>query len=199
MRNSCGCSLVDGWPCVPALLSVDNIVLGGWLTLWTWRHEIILCQAMCSRDRDKEGVTLLWNLPRALQAALPVLSDMYTHSFPSYSAFLRNLNHPSCSFIKTLPIPFIILFVFSQVYKSINNLWLLPIWIFPGPVSWASMSNFSLSYESTWRLGLKSWSWSNQYFFINMTISTCKGLLIVKVILTGLHYNGISGLLLFVL
>lgn len=72
MRNSCGCLLVGGWPCVQALLSVDNIVLGSWPTEGTWRHEIILC----SPDRDREGVTLLWNLPPVRQAALPALSTM---------------------------------------------------------------------------------------------------------------------------
>lgn len=48
VRNSCGCLPVGGWPCVQALLSIDNIVSGGWLTEGTWRHEIILCRAMCS-------------------------------------------------------------------------------------------------------------------------------------------------------
>ncbi|TKS67081.1 hypothetical protein D9C73_001596 [Collichthys lucidus] len=59
-----------------------NIVSGGWLTEETWRYEIILCRAMCSPDRDREGVTLRSNLRPTLQAALPALGDMYAHSVP---------------------------------------------------------------------------------------------------------------------
>lgn len=113
---------VGGWPCVPTLLSVDNIVSGGWLTEGTWGHEIILCQAMCYPDRDREGVTLLWNLPPALQAALPALSDIYTHSVPYNAAFLSNPSHPSCTFIKNLPIPFILpLFWFLKFIPPLST------------------------------------------------------------------------------
>lgn len=125
MRNSCGCLLVYAWPCVPALLSVDNIVLGSWLTEGTWRHEIILCRAMCSPDRDREGVTLLPNLPPGPQAVLPAPRDTYAHSvFPLTYDISQDLSHLSNPLIE---IPFILLlFCFPTRFRSIRNTWMFP-------------------------------------------------------------------------
>lgn len=78
VRNFSMCVAVGGWPCVLALLSVDNIVLGSRQTEGTWRYEIILWRDICSPDT--EGVTLFWNIPPRLLRALPALSNMYSHS-----------------------------------------------------------------------------------------------------------------------
>lgn len=110
-------TLVGVWPCVPTLLCVDNIVLSGWLTERTWRHEIIQCQVLCSPDRNTEGVTMVWNLSLVLQAVLPVLSDMYNLSIPSHLAFLRTLVTPLALLSKTSQsLSSSFCFVFSKVW-----------------------------------------------------------------------------------
>lgn len=120
MRNSCWRLLVDGWPCVPALLSLDNIVLGGWQTEGTRRHEIILCRAMCYLDRGRKGVNLLWSPP----PVLPVLNDMYAHFVPSYTAFLRDLSHPSCTTVLSNTSQFFLSFLFN-FFRSLF-IWPIP-------------------------------------------------------------------------
>lgn len=107
------------WPCVSTVLCVDNIVLGGWLTERTWRPEIIQCQVLRGPDRNTEGVTLVWNLSLVLQAASCL--ERYVHAQHYLSPCIsQNLRHPSCTFMKKLPKPFILrLFCFL---KSLNSL-----------------------------------------------------------------------------
>lgn len=99
VRNLCGCLPVHGWPRAPALLSADNIVLGIWPTEGMQGHEIIQRRAMCSSDRDTEGVTLL-----------------QVHLQPSQQLFLSITLHftgvlvtPACTIVRLLLIPFILL------------------------------------------------------------------------------------------
>lgn len=79
----CVCLAVDSWPCVPALLSVDNIVLaaGG---LWGPEGTKSSCIEPCVPLIETQRVP-------ALQACLPAQSDMHTHCVLSYTAFLSTL------------------------------------------------------------------------------------------------------------
>lgn len=78
-------------------------------------HEIIQRRAMCSSDRDTEGVTLLPSLPPALPAALPVY----------HTAFHRGLSHPCMhSIVQLLLIPFILLLCcFLPVCVLVLGIW----------------------------------------------------------------------------
>lgn len=122
VRNSCGCLPVGGWPCVQALLSVDNIVSGGWLTEGTWRHEIIPCRAMCSPIGTRRVLTSSQIhlqpfrqlfLPGAIRTptVFPVMLRFSGTSVTLHALLSKNLNyfHP----------PFV------EVHMSNKNTWLI--------------------------------------------------------------------------
>lgn len=118
VRNSCGCLPVDGWPCAPALLSVDNIVSGGRQTegdLEAWSYPV---PGDVFPGRRRVGVFLLWSLPSARSSCCerhihPLSSGLTLH-------FSGTLVTPSWNSIKYLPDSFILLLFCFLASSSIG-------------------------------------------------------------------------------